>query len=235
MGGTMKHFTTEEWIDFVNQAVSPRGREEMGNHLKQGCKRCRETVSLWQRVQKFAAAETSYQPPAATLRIAKAAFAASRLGSQRKKSRSRISVLFDSFLQPAAAGARSAAIDSRQMLYRVANPDDQGSLAAAQHAITALVPQGALAAASTWLALRTGADTTANLMVPILLAFAAFAFLAAAFIVVNVVTGVVLGNLRQIGLLKSIGATPGQVAATLVVQVVVPAHGPHGPTAKPAS
>jgi len=114
----MKHFTTEEWIDFVNQAVSPRGREEMGNHLKQGCKRCRETVSLWQRVQKFAAAETSYQPPAATLRIAKAAFAAYRLGSQRKKSRSRISVLFDSFLQPAAAGARSAAIDSRQMLYR---------------------------------------------------------------------------------------------------------------------
>jgi putative ABC transport system permease protein len=111
----------------------------------------------------------------------------------------------------------------RQMLYRVSNPDDQGSLAAAQHAIAALVPQGALATASTWLGLQTGASTTANLMVPILLAFAAFAFLAAAFIIVNVVTGVVLGNLRHIGLLKSIGATPGQVAATLVVQVVVPA------------
>ena len=114
----MKHFTMEEWIDFVNQMVSPRDREEMENHLKEGCKRCREVVSMWQRVQKSAAVERDYQPPADTLRIVKAAFAAAGLKGQRKESRSRISVLFDSLLQPVVEGARSAATDSRQMLYR---------------------------------------------------------------------------------------------------------------------
>lgn len=117
-GEKMKHFTTEEWIDFVNQAVSSKELEEMGKHLKEGCKRCQETVSMWQRVQKSAVAEKNYQPPADTVRVAKAAFAAAGLKGQRKESRSRISVLFDSFLQPVVEGARSAATDSRQMLYR---------------------------------------------------------------------------------------------------------------------
>jgi hypothetical protein len=115
----MNHFTTEEWIDFVNQAVSPRESEEMEKHLKEGCKRCQETVSMWQRVQKSAVAEKNYQPPADTVRVVKAAFAGAGLKGQRKESRSRISVLFDSFLQPVVEGARSAATDSpRQMLYR---------------------------------------------------------------------------------------------------------------------
>ena len=90
----------------------------MEKHLKDGCKRCQETVSMWQRVQKSAVAEKNYQPPADTVRVIKAAFAAAGLRGQRKESRSRIAVLFDSFLQPVVEGARSAATDSRQMLYR---------------------------------------------------------------------------------------------------------------------
>lgn len=114
----MKHFRTEEWIDFVNQTGSPSDLAEMEKHLRQGCKSCQQTVSRWQRVQKSAAAEKNYQPPAETLRVVKAAFVASGLRGQRKESRSRIAVLFDSFLQPVVEGARSAATDSRQMLYR---------------------------------------------------------------------------------------------------------------------
>jgi hypothetical protein len=114
----MKHFAKEKWIDFVNQAVSAGELADMEKHLKEGCKSCQETVSMWQRVQKSAVAEKNYQPPAETLRVVKAAFVASGLKGQRKESRSRISVLFDSFLQPVVEGARSAATDSRQMLYR---------------------------------------------------------------------------------------------------------------------
>jgi putative ABC transport system permease protein len=110
-----------------------------------------------------------------------------------------------------------------QMLYRVADPSTDAPLAAARTAIAGRVPTGALTSASTWLGLRTGADLTANLMVPILLAFAAFAFLAAAFIVVNVVSGVVVGSLRQIGLMKAVGATPRQVSGVLLLEVLVPA------------
>lgn len=114
----MKHFSKQEWIDFVNRVVTAGQQEAMQKHLANGCKRCKETVSLWQKVSKTAAAEVSYQPSAGTVRIAKAAFRVSGLAQTKSESRSLVEVLFDSFLQPVVAGARSVAIGTRQMLYR---------------------------------------------------------------------------------------------------------------------
>jgi hypothetical protein len=119
MGGTkMKHFTTEEWIDFVNQVTSPKQQEAMKKHLVTGCKQCMETVTLWQKLHNAAAIEASYQPPAAEVRLAKAAFAAAAGAAQWKKKSSFAEVMFDSFLQPMLAGARSSGLGTRQMLYR---------------------------------------------------------------------------------------------------------------------
>jgi hypothetical protein len=114
----MKHFSTQQWIDFVNHAVKGNQQGTMQKHLATGCKRCTETFSLWQKVSKTAAAEASYQPPAGTVRLAKAAFATAGMAQPEKESRGVIEVLFDSFLQPAVAGARSVVIGTRQMLYR---------------------------------------------------------------------------------------------------------------------
>jgi hypothetical protein len=114
----MKHFSTNEWVDFVNQVLAAGQRETMQNHLSTGCKQCKETVSLWQKVSKTAAAEATYQPSADAVRLAKAAFAASGLAQSKKASQGLIEVLFDSFAQPAVAGARSVVIGTRQMLYR---------------------------------------------------------------------------------------------------------------------
>src|SRR5260370_14480334 len=90
----------------------------MERHLKKGCKRCTNTVSLWQRVRQSAASEANYQPPEHAVRVAKATFAGANLAGQRKGARSRIKVLFDSFLQPVFEGARSAGAFPRQILYR---------------------------------------------------------------------------------------------------------------------
>jgi len=117
-GEKVEHFTTEKWIDFVNQVVTANENQLMEKHLKQGCKRCMETVSLWQRVRQSAAAEVNYQPPEDTVRLVKAAFAEAGLTSQRRGTDSRIKVLFDSFLQPICEGARSTGAGTRQMLYR---------------------------------------------------------------------------------------------------------------------
>jgi hypothetical protein len=117
-GEEMEHFTTEKWIDFVNQAVAANEKTLMENHLEQGCERCMATVSLWQKVRQSATAERNYQPPEDSVRIAKAAFAGAGLKGQRKGAGSRIRVLFDSFLQPVFEGARSAGTTTRQMLYR---------------------------------------------------------------------------------------------------------------------
>src|SRR5262249_11467830 len=115
----MKHFSTEEIVDFVNGVTSGDQRQAMQKHLASGCKGCREKVSLWQRVRKTAEAEASYQPSARAVRLAKAAFATSGFPGPQKESRGLVEMLFDSFSQPALAGARAAAgLGSRQMLYR---------------------------------------------------------------------------------------------------------------------
>jgi hypothetical protein len=114
----MKHFTTEEWIDFVNQETPQKNQEAMRKHLGSGCKRCLEQVAMWQKVRNAAAAEANFQPPAGAVRMVKAAYASARLGSEQKEASSMIEVLFDSFLQPAVTGARSTATGIRQILYR---------------------------------------------------------------------------------------------------------------------
>lgn len=114
----MKHFTTEEWIDFVNQTVSSSQQRAMQRHLETGCKRCKETVGLWQKVHNAAATEANYQPPASSVRMARAAFGTAGLAAKPKQADSFIEVLFDSFRQPALAGARSAGMGMRQMLFR---------------------------------------------------------------------------------------------------------------------
>lgn len=113
----MKHFTAEEWIDFVNQVTAPKQQQAMKKHLGTGCKQCMETVALWQRVQKTAAAEACYQPSRADVRIAKATFAAGRAPQLQEKV-GFVQVLFDSLLQPMLVGARSSGLGTRQMLYR---------------------------------------------------------------------------------------------------------------------
>ncbi len=113
----MKHFSTEKWINFVNQVAAASEMESMKQHLQQGCKRCAATVALWGKVRQSAALEANYQPPADAVRVVKAAFAGTVLSGKRKTAASRVAVLFDSFLQPVFAGARSAAAGARQMLY----------------------------------------------------------------------------------------------------------------------
>jgi hypothetical protein len=114
----MKHFKTEEWIDFVKQVTSPKQHHTMKKHLGTDCKQCMKTAALWQKLHNMSVMEASYQPPEAEVRLAKAAFAAAGGAAQRKQKSGFIEVMFDSFRQPMLAGARSGALGTRQMLYR---------------------------------------------------------------------------------------------------------------------
>jgi hypothetical protein len=113
-----RHYGTVEWVDFVNERITNAKRTEMQHHLERGCAGCSKEVAAWQRVRQSALAEASYQPPAGTLRIVKAAFSGSELAAGKKSRRSAVELLFDSFLQPAVAGARSGGSGIRQVLYR---------------------------------------------------------------------------------------------------------------------
>lgn len=114
----MKHFSDEQWIDFVNEVVSTEARHNMERHLKQGCKTCNRSLSLWLRVRNVASAEKSYQPSLDAVQRAQPAFALSSLAMKRKRSLKLAEMLFDSFLQPAFEGLRSSGKSVRQVLYR---------------------------------------------------------------------------------------------------------------------
>src|SRR5579864_3539695 len=90
-------------------------------------------------------------------------------------------------------------------------------------AITGVVPSGAIQDTSNYLADKAQADTTTAVMIPFLLAFSAFALLASAFIVVNLVGGAVIAGTRDIGIMKSIGFTPLQVVRAYAGQMMIPA------------
>ena len=114
----MKHFTTEQWIDFVNGATTSSSTTEMQKHLEEGCQRCSQTALRWQRIRRAATTEASYQPPMETIRIVKAMFAGSEW-VRKKRLRRGIEVLFDSFLKPAPEGVRSTGgSGARRLLYR---------------------------------------------------------------------------------------------------------------------
>jgi phage FluMu protein Com len=114
----MTHFTAEEWIDFANESVAKSSRQEMERHLEEGCPRCKKAASLWQKVRQTAKSAVDCQPPEDEVRIAKAGFTDNRLYGKRAKAPGLAELLFDSFLQPLTAGARSSRSGIRQMLYR---------------------------------------------------------------------------------------------------------------------
>jgi hypothetical protein len=114
----MKHFRTEEWVDFVNRATTQEQTESMQRHLAAGCKKCGEQLALWRKVRKLAAGEPGYQPSEQAVRGAGAMFRTAGWAGNRNEKVKLIELLFDSFLQPAYSGARAAGTGIRQMLYR---------------------------------------------------------------------------------------------------------------------
>ncbi len=117
----MTHYSTEQWIDFVNGASVHSAQQDMQKHLDAGCKRCKGMVATWEKVHRSAAQEARFEPPADWVRVVKAAFGNAGFESKPGFAGIIAQVIFDSFRTPAVAGARSAGMQSRQMLFS-ANP-----------------------------------------------------------------------------------------------------------------
>ena len=127
------------------------------------------------------------------------------------------------WMSPTDIGALTpGGVPAQQMLYRVNPSATEGDLASALATISETLPTDAVAESRTYLDLKAGVEQIADLYVPVLLAFSIFALLAAAFTIANVVSGVVLTSYREIGVMKAIGYTPGQVTSILVAQIIVP-------------
>jgi len=131
----------------------------------------------------------------------------------------------DGWVVPAqVAGLRVAgAPASEQMLYRLRSAGSAAAVAAGATAVRAALPAGAVTGTATYLAAKLGETSRIGPFVPFLVAFGCVGLAMSLLIVGNVVSGAVVAGYRRIGILKSIGFTPGQVMAAYTGQMAVPA------------
>jgi hypothetical protein len=112
----MKHFTSEDWIDYVRNVQTADVSAQMKEHLEK-CEECHASFQLWASVTKAAAEDLNYSPPSDALRIAKSQFVPSQ-PSRSFLGELMANLVFDTAQQPLPAGVRSASNVCRQLLYQ---------------------------------------------------------------------------------------------------------------------
>ncbi|MGD0241311.1 MAG: FtsX-like permease family protein [Streptosporangiaceae bacterium] len=112
-----------------------------------------------------------------------------------------------------------------QLLYRFARAGTAAEVTADIARIRAALPRGALLGAESYLTAKLNATRSIAPWVPFIVAFGLIGLVMSVLIVANVVSGAVTAGTRRIGVLKSIGFSPGQVVAAYLIEVGTPALG----------
>ncbi|WP_031519232.1 ABC transporter permease [Streptomyces sp. NRRL F-5123] len=131
----------------------------------------------------------------------------------------------DAWVAPAqmAAFAKPGSAPSYEMLYRFAHSGTSGQVAAGRAAVAAAAPKGALTAGLSYLTTKHVADEHSATFVPFIVAFGVLGLVMSVLIIGIVVSGSVSAGTRRIGVLKSLGLTPGQVGRAYIGQALIPA------------
>jgi hypothetical protein len=116
-----KHYSAEEWADFVRNQVSQSQFSAMQRHLDKNCKRCSEMASLWTRVDQVATRTNLAEPPASAVVHVRRAFSLQAESQQTSREPLIPRLSFDSLWQPAVAGVRSGFASTRHVTYAAAN------------------------------------------------------------------------------------------------------------------
>jgi putative ABC transport system permease protein len=109
------------------------------------------------------------------------------------------------------------------MGYRFPGAPGVAELGRASDRLRAAVPAGALGGTSSYLITRTVDNAPTSFVVEFLVGFSIFGLVVTVAIVANSVAGAVIANYREIGIMKTVGFGPLQVAAVFVLQVEVAA------------
>ena len=108
------------------------------------------------------------------------------------------------------------------MDYRFATDPTSSQLDAHVERLRAALPPGSIGGSVNYLLIRSVFNITNSILTSVLIAFSVFALAAAAAIVANLVTGIVISAYRETGIMKAIGFTPVQVVGVLVLQILLP-------------
>ncbi len=117
----------------------------------------------------------------------------------------------------------SASPVGEQMLYRFASAGSAAAIRADVADVARALPAGALTAADSYLSTKAAEAVGIAPLTPFVIAFGIIGLVMSVMIVINVITGAVVAGYHRVGVLKSIGFTPGQVMAAYTAQVMIPA------------
>ncbi|BCJ37130.1 hypothetical protein Athai_46330 [Actinocatenispora thailandica] len=117
-----------------------------------------------------------------------------------------------------AAGSRP----DYQMLYRFRRASTSAQVSADRATIAALAPDGSLVGVQSWLKVRLAATRVSATFAPFIVAFGILGLAMSMLVVGIVVGGAVAAGTRRIGILKSLGCTPGQVVRAYLGQALLP-------------
>jgi putative ABC transport system permease protein len=110
-----------------------------------------------------------------------------------------------------------------QMMYRFSSAGTAAQVTADIAEVRAALPHGALLGPDSWLTVKLQDTSSIAPWVPFIVAFGVIGLVMSVLIVTNVVSGAVVAGTRRIGVLKSLGFSPGQVVASYIILVAVPA------------
>ncbi|MGW3041782.1 ABC transporter permease [Kitasatospora sp. NPDC001159] len=125
----------------------------------------------------------------------------------------------DGFARMTAAGAKT----DEQMLYRFAKSGTDADLITDKQTIAAAAPAGSVESGQSYLTVEKQAVGSAKSFVPFLIVFGVLGLFLSVLIIAIVVSGAVVSGIRRIGILKSLGFTPWQVARAYAAQALIPA------------
>jgi hypothetical protein len=110
----------ETLIDHLDSRLAPVKSEDVRAHLASRCRACSADRAWYETVKRVAASDDSIEPPQWVLKRAFRLFETrtSQKGLAARAGRLIATLVFDSFARPAEAGARSADMSDRQLLYR---------------------------------------------------------------------------------------------------------------------
>jgi hypothetical protein len=112
----MKHFSLEEWADFVRGAGDDPSRAAMAAHLDAGCARCAQAVGMLQRTAQVMTADEQNPVPDHAIRQARAVFSMYQPQTSRLR-RIAAQLLFDSAREPLPVGIRAQDRLTRRAMY----------------------------------------------------------------------------------------------------------------------
>jgi putative ABC transport system permease protein len=110
-----------------------------------------------------------------------------------------------------------------EMLYTFASASTSAQIAADLTRLRAALPAGAIADSVSWLDVDGPIATISGENTPFIVVFAIIGVVLAVLIVANLASAVVAAGYQRIGVLKSLGFTPAQVACVYLVQIGIPA------------